>query len=119
MTGQLRVTNDAGTATSVGVFKVSPKITGFSPASAVAGSSTVVTITGANLQASTGAPTVKVGAFTIPPASVVASSSTVIQFMVPLGSTTGKIAVVTVDGTGTSADTLLVIQPPKLTSLSP
>src|SRR5439155_1119079 len=31
MTGQLRVTNDAGTATSVGVFRVSPKITGFSP----------------------------------------------------------------------------------------
>src|SRR5204863_3178835 len=101
------------------IFKVSPKITGFTPPSVVAGSATPVTITGSNLQALTGTSTIKVGAFTIPSASVLATSSTSIQFVAPLGAVTGKIGVTTVDGTGLSTSDLLVIQPPKATAFAP
>jgi len=119
LTGKLSVTNEAGTGTTVGIFKVSPRITGFTPASVVAGSGTPVTITGSNLQALTGANTVKVGTFTIPFAAVLANSSTSITFAVPLGAITGKVGVTTADGTGLSVTNLVVIQPPKVTSFTP
>ena len=119
LTGKLTVTNEAGSGTSVGVFKVSPKLTGFSPASVVAGGSTPVTITGSNLQAATGVSTVKVGAFVILPTSVLANSSASIQFIVPLGAVTGKLSVTTVDGIGTNDSNLVVIQPPKAVSFAP
>ena len=66
LTGPLVLTNTDGSSTSPGVFKVAPKITGFSPPSAVAGSSTVVTLTGLNLRAATGITAVKIGALALP-----------------------------------------------------
>src|SRR5258705_8953791 len=71
VTGPLSVTTAAGAGTSAAVFKVTPKITGFSPASVVAGSDTGVSGTGLNLVAATGNPIVKGGAFTIPAAPAV------------------------------------------------
>src|SRR6185295_14553695 len=119
LTGKLIITNEAGSGPTATAFKVSPKITGFTPASVVAGGGTPVTITGTNLQALTGTNTVKVGAFIIPAAAVLANSSTSITFVVPLGAFTGKISVTTVDGTGVSATDLVVIQPPKPTAFTP
>jgi hypothetical protein len=101
------------------IFKVMPKITGFAPSSVVAGSSTVVVVSGLNLRAATGEPTVKVGAFKIPAASIVSSTQTELKFKVPLGAVTGKISVTTVDGTGTSATNLTVQQPPLATAFVP
>ena len=119
LTGVVRVTNPVGTGTTAGVFKVQPRITGFAPSSAAAGSQTVVSVTGTNLLAASGAPVVKIGAFTIPPASVATATATLIQLRVPLGAVTGPIGVTTIDATATSAAPLVVIQPPHVTSLTP
>jgi len=118
LTGPVTVTNAAGTAATTAGFKVLPRITGFTPASVVAGSVTVVTINGTNLTALTGTPTVKVGAFVIP-AGLVVSTPTQITFTVPLGAVTGKISVKTLDGTATSATNVTVMQPPKPTGFAP
>jgi hypothetical protein len=60
---------------------------------------------------------VKIGAFTV--ASLNASTLTELQFTVPLGAVTGKISVTTIDGIATAATDLVVIQPPKITGLTP
>jgi hypothetical protein len=119
VTGPLVLTNTDGSSTSAGVFKVAPKITGFSPPSAVAGSSMVVTLTGLNLRAATGATVVKIGALTLPFAAVLTNTSSTIEFTVPLAAVTGKVSVATIDGSATSATDLLVIHPPKVTSFAP
>ena len=95
-----------------------PKITGFEPASAVAGSATVVTVSGFNLKVGATTPAVKIGAFVVPPASIT-SSRTQLLFTVPLGAVTGKIMVTTVDGTAASARNLVVVQPPRATTFVP
>jgi len=100
VTGRLGVTTPAGAATSAAIFKVMPKITGFSPASVVAGAGTTVTITGLNLRAATGSLTVRIGALTIPAILVLTSSSTAIDVRLPAAAITGKLGVTTVDGTG-------------------
>lgn len=117
LTGPVSVTNSLGTGTGTAVFKVAPRITGFTPPSAVAGSSTLVTVTGNNLRAATGNPVVKIGAFRVP--SLNASSLTELQFTVPLGAVTGKISVTTLDGTAITSTGLVVIQPPRITGLTP
>ena len=119
VTGKLSVTNPADTGTSVGIFKVAPRITGFSPASAAANSSTVVTISGTNLSALTGTPIIKVGALVLTPAFVLSNSSTTIEIRVPFAAVTGKLSVTTIDGTAVSATNLLVIKPPKPTRIVP
>lgn len=118
-TGTISAVNRAGIALSAVPFKVSPRIDGVSPTTTVAGTDTVITITGVNLQAATGTPAVKVGTFAIPAASVLLAMDTQIQIKVPLGAVTGKVSVMTVDGTGTSAATLTVLQPPKVTTVTP
>jgi hypothetical protein len=118
-TGVFSVTTPAGIGASATIFKVLPKIGGFAPPSAVAGSTTVVMVTGTNLRAVTGEPTVKVGAFAVPPGSIVSSTPTQLEFRVPLGAATGKIGVTTVDGTALSATDLTVVQPPRATVFTP
>jgi hypothetical protein len=119
LTGPVSVTNPIGTAPSVASLKVLPKITGFSPSSAVAGSATVVTVDGLNLKVGATTPTVKVGTFVVPPGSIQSSSATQLAFTVPLGAVTGKISIMTADGTATSPANLDVIQPPKVTAFVP
>src|SRR6185295_11695502 len=115
-TGKLSVINDAGTGTTTGVFKVAPRVTGFAPDSVVTGSGDTVTIAGFNLRAASGAPTVKIGSLTVAVNRVVESSESSIAFRLPPAALTGKLSVTTVDGTGISAVSLEVIQPPKPTS---
>jgi len=118
-TGKISVTTDAGVGVSTVIFKVLPKITSFSPSTVVAQSDQVVTVTGWNLRAATGEPTVKVGSFTIPPASIVSGTQTELKFKVPLGAKTGKISVKTIDGTAVSSTSLTVDQPPLATAFVP
>lgn len=118
-TGVVSVTNPAGTASTVGAFKVQPRIDGFSPPSVVAGSPTAVTVSGLNLVAATGTPVVKVGAVVIAGTSVMLTAATEIQLRVPAGVAPGKISVTTIDGVATSAGTLVVIRPPKPTTFAP
>src|SRR4029453_7276414 len=73
LTGPVSVTNPIGTAPSVASLKVLPKITGFSPSSAVAGSATVVTVDGLNLKVGATTPTVKGGTFVVPPGAIQSS----------------------------------------------
>jgi hypothetical protein len=119
LTGPVRITNGIGTAASAAIFKVLPKIMSFAPTSAVGGSATVIVVSGTNLRAATGQPAVKIGAFVVPPGSIVSSTLTELRFRVPLGAVTGKISVTTVDGTTPSATDLTVIQPPRATAFAP
>ena len=118
-TGVLSVTTPAGVGASSGIFKVLPKITGFTPPSPVGGSAQVVTVTGTNLRAVTGVPVVKIGSLTVPAAAITASTPTELQFTVPLGAVNAKISVTTVDGTALSVANLGVQQPPRATGFSP
>ncbi|MET0487614.1 MAG: S8 family serine peptidase, partial [Candidatus Rokuibacteriota bacterium] len=118
-TGVISVTTPAGVGPSTTIFKVLPKIIDFNPTTVVGGSTDVVTVNGTNLRALTGEPTVKIGAFVVPPASIVSSTMTQLRFRVPLGATKGKIGITTVDGTALSATDLLVGQPPRATAFAP
>ena len=117
-TGVISITTAVGVGPSTAIFKVLPKMTSFTPASAVAGSD-VVTVNGANLRAVTGGPVVKVGAFTVPAGSIVSSTAMELKFRVPLGAVTGKIGVTTAGGTALSATDLTVVQPPRATGFAP
>ena len=118
-TGVLSVATPAGVGPSLSLFRVAPKIATVLPGTAVGGSEDLVTVTGTNLRALTGAQTVKVGTTTVPPGLIQSSTPTELQFRVPLGAVNAKISVTTVDGTTLSAATLLVSQPPRATSFSP
>src|SRR5205085_4272108 len=108
-TGHITVTTVLGTATSVGSFKVIPKITSFSPASGAVGD--VVIISGTTFSLATDV------SFNGVSAGFTVDSDTQISAVVPAGATTGHITVVTVLGTATSVDSFKVI--PKITSFSP
>jgi hypothetical protein len=110
-TGKITVTNRAGIATSTGIFKVLPKITGFVPTSGIAGEN--VTIIGTTLSNPT---LVKFGAVT---AAIVSSSDTEIVTTIPLQAITGRISVTTASGTVVSAANFTVIRPPTVSSFTP
>lgn len=116
-TGKIGVTNEAGSALSAGIFKVAPKITAVAPLSGIIDDP--VTITGLNLTVGGAAPTVKIGAVVVPPASITSSSPTSIELTIPATAFTGKVTVTTTDGTGVSADTLIVIRTPAVASFTP
>ncbi len=103
-TGKISVTTPQGTVSSTNNFTIStaavPTITGFSPTSGQTGSS--VTITGTNLSGAT--------ALTLngTSATFTVNSSTQISATIPAGATTGKFAVTTPAGTGTSANSYTV-----------
>jgi N-acetylneuraminic acid mutarotase len=99
-TGTIKVQTPAGTATSVGTFTVAPVITSFSPTSGRVASS--VTINGRNF---TGATAVS---FNGTAATFVVNSSTKITAPVPVGATTGPIAVTAPGGTAASTSNFTV-----------
>jgi hypothetical protein len=105
-TGRIAVTNRMGTAQSAGTFRVAPLITGFSPLDAVPGER--VTLSGFNLKAGTGVPTVRVGSI----AAVVAEATmTTLAFTVPPAARNGRVGVTTSDGSALSGMDLIVLSP--------
>ncbi|HEX8551181.1 MAG TPA: S8 family serine peptidase [Abditibacteriaceae bacterium] len=100
--GRITVTTPAGTATSPTGFVVVqlPAITNFTPAIGKAGTS--VTVTGSNF---TGANSVT---FNGVAAAIASNSGTSLVVTVPAGATTGRIAITTPAGTGTSATNFVV-----------
>ena len=107
--GAISVTTPAGTATSTTSFLVTPRITGFTPASGAVGASVV--INGANF---TGATAV---AFNGTVAAFTVNSAIKITATVPAGATTGKIGVTTPAGSAISPANFAVAA--TITSFSP
>ena len=104
VTGPVTVTNGTGATASAAIFKLLPKITGFTPP--VAPLDSAVVVNGTNLQTGGVDPVVKVGTVA---AVVVASSPTEVTFTVPALAVTGKITITTADGTATTATALTVL----------
>jgi hypothetical protein len=96
-TGYIQVTTAGGVATSAMQFTVlqPPSIVSFSPGSGPVG--TLVTITGTNLGTTVG---IRLGTVLTVPVSV---SDEQVTFAVPLGAATGRITVLTLAGSVTSA----------------
>jgi len=109
--GKIELTTPAGTDTSSADFLVLPKITSFSPASGVAGA--VVTIEGTTFDGATEV------SFNGVSGSFAVLSGTQLTATVPAGATTGRIAVTTPAGTGTSSADFIVIKPPTISSFTP
>jgi hypothetical protein len=99
--GPISVTTTGGTATSVEIFTVQPKINSVSPAMGKIGA--LITITGAGFSGATEVSFngVKATSFTV-------VSPTLIRANVPLGATTGNVRVTTPSGTATSAGNFTV-----------
>jgi hypothetical protein len=101
LTGSITVTTAGGVATAKGAFRVTPKITGFSPSSGPVG--TPVTINGQSFTQTTGVTFRGVtAAFTV-------NSDTEITATVPTGAVTGRIDVTTPGGTAASATAFKVL----------
>lgn len=100
-TGSVTVTTPSGTLTSSQPFRVTPKVTGFTPPSGPVGTS--VTITGVSLAQTT---IVTFGG--VQATTVNVNSDTQVTATVPMGAVTGKIAVTTPGGTATSAKSFKV-----------
>jgi hypothetical protein len=106
----------AGTATGqAGSFTTTPAILALSPNPAFAG--TPVTITGTNLRAPTGSPTVRVGAalVTLRPGG----TTETLQITLPAAAVTGRVTVTTPEGSGTGPVDLVVVRRPTVTSFAP
>ncbi len=101
-TGRVSVTNGAGSATSPADLLIKPVVLSFSPGSGPVG--TVVTITGTGF---TGATQVTFRGLAAPVFTV--DSDTQITVTVPSKARTGKIAVITPGGKGTSATSFTVL----------
>ncbi|WP_210518480.1 IPT/TIG domain-containing protein [Hymenobacter terricola] len=113
-TGLIAVTTPAGTAVSATPFLVGspPTITSFTPTTGPIGNTVV--ITGTNFTAATQVAFNGTGALAF---SI--NSATQITVTVPVGATTGPIAVTTPLGTGTSATDFTVPPVPIITSFTP
>ena len=116
-TDQRGVTRPQGSQCDAGSFELisaEPTIASFMPTSGPVGTS--VTITGTGL---TGATAVAFNGTNA--SSFTVNSDTQITVLVPVGASTGAIAVATPDGTAVSVDnyTVLVSQTPTITSFSP
>jgi uncharacterized repeat protein (TIGR03803 family) len=95
-TGKIAVTTIGGIANSSGTFLVVPSISGFTPTSGPVG--TAVTISGNSF---TGTTQVTFGGVAATSFQVI--SDTKVDALVPNGAVTGKIAVTTAGGTGSSS----------------
>jgi subtilisin family serine protease len=113
ITGQISVKTPGGVSTSTGIFKISPKITSFDPASARRVVDTV-TIHGENFS---GATSVKVGAVVV--TSFTVADDETITLTLPPTAITGKLSVTTPSGTATSVANLVVILPPTISGFTP
>jgi large repetitive protein len=113
-TGPITVITPAGTNTSANLFVVgtAPLITAFAPTNGAPGS--MVVINGANFLGTTA---VDFNGINAPFVSVTAPTQITAQ--VPLGATTGPIAVAAPGGTNRSASSFLVLQPPVITGFTP
>jgi hypothetical protein len=115
-TGPIAVTTPGGTTTSVSNFTVlsspSPTITSFSPLSGGLGAS--VTINGHNLN---GATSVRFGGASAQ--YTISSNGRKITAIVPVGATSGPIAVTTPVGTATSGGGFTVIPAPTIADFTP
>lgn len=111
--GPIRVTtaSPASPVQSPGPFKPLPKVTSFAPADGVAGETTV-TITGTNLL---DASAVKFGTVSVAPAAPASATSVTAVVPGPPFST-GKVTVVTPDGTAVSPQTFAIT---KVTGIAP
>ncbi|MES2560120.1 MAG: T9SS type A sorting domain-containing protein [Bacteroidota bacterium] len=112
-TGNITVTNPAGTAGSASPFTVilAPTVTLLAPATGPVGTS--VTITGTNFLAITNV------TFNGVAASYTVNSGTQITATVPAGATTGLVGVTNGSGTGNSAANFTVTTPPTITAFNP
>jgi gliding motility-associated-like protein len=113
-TGPISVTTAGGTGISSSNFTVvaPPTVTSFTPSGGVAGA--VITLTGTNF---TGATAVRFNG--IDAASFTVNSATQITATVPVGASTGTIAVTTPGGTATTSSSFTVFLPPTLSSFTP
>ncbi len=113
-TGPITVTGPNGTATSATPFVVgtAPVVVSFAPASGPEGSTVVVRGTGF-----TGATRVAFGG--IAAVTFTVNSATQITATVPVGATTGPVAVTTPVSTGQSASSFVVIQAPEIAAFTP
>lgn len=113
-TGRISVSTPAGNATSGSTFTVTvqPNIASFTPVTGGVG--TTVIINGANLA---GATQVKFNGVNAPAFTV--DSATRISVNVPVGATSGQIAVTTGNGTAISATSFTVVPAPSITAFSP
>ena len=109
-TGTITVTTPSGTATSPTSFSLEPHITSFTPSSGIIGQT--ITIIGTNFAGTTDVTFNGVSAV-----SVTIVSSTQLDVVVPVGATTGLIAVTNPDGTDISTTNFSVI--PDVQSFSP
>ncbi|MBX3733576.1 MAG: IPT/TIG domain-containing protein [Verrucomicrobiae bacterium] len=100
-TGPITLITAGGTNVTEALFFAPPQVSGFTPSSGPSG--TVVTVSGANLG---GATAVQLNSIPVPQFTVLDNSR--IQFPVPAGAASGRIAVVTPGGTSQSAGTFTV-----------
>jgi uncharacterized repeat protein (TIGR03803 family) len=100
-TGFVLVTTSSGALLSNKIFKVTPKLTSFSPTSGKVGDSIVLTGTGLIQSSSVTVGGVKVNAYTV-------NSDSKVTISVPTGAKTGKIAVTTPGGSLSSSATFTV-----------
>jgi uncharacterized repeat protein (TIGR03803 family) len=101
LTGSVTVTTTTDTLTSNANFRVTPKISSFSPTSGAPGTAVVVTGTGLTQ-------TLRVGFGGIPATSFDIDSDTQVTAIVPDGAVTGKLAIATQGGHDTAARTFTV-----------
>jgi hypothetical protein len=112
-TGSLTITTPAGTA-NPGLFFIPPVITGFTPASALAGAS--ITVNGNFPDMLTNV------LFNGVAASFVNNSTSSVTAVIPTNATTGPITVKSAGGTNTTATNFTVLLPslpPQITAFSP
>ena len=100
-TGFVRITTSSGTLLSSKIFKVTPKITSFTPSSGPAGTTVAVTGSGLIQAEKITVGGVQVGSFTV-------NSDTRVTFRVPSGAKTGKIVITTPGGKATSSQAFTV-----------
>ncbi|HEY9855865.1 MAG TPA: IPT/TIG domain-containing protein [Stenomitos sp.] len=106
VSGPVRVNVLGSQGVSASSFRVSPTLSGFSPAGGMAGQSVVLSGTGFSSTLASNSVTVN-GAS----ATLVQASATSLRITVPAGATTGQIAVTVVGQTITSAGNFTVGQP--------
>ncbi|HXO35526.1 MAG TPA: choice-of-anchor tandem repeat GloVer-containing protein [Candidatus Acidoferrales bacterium] len=100
-TGSVRVITSSGELLSNKIFKVTPKLTSFSPTTGKVGDSIVLTGTGLIQASNLTVGGVKVTSYTV-------SSDSKVTIRVPRGAKTGKLAVTTPGGNATSTATFTV-----------
>jgi hypothetical protein len=111
LTGPVTITNPMGTGISTSSFTALPRITNVTPRGGLAGAA--ITIVGTNLKVGADHPQVYIGGVR---AAVDRSSPTAVVVAIPSGAPSARVALTTVDGTATSATSVLVTPRPVVES---